>query len=355
MSYKHFRSIILNDQLLREADILRYCAESNIENIRQAGHFLSEWLSDNLEMTVYTSGSTGKPKAVNVKKNQMIASAAMTAAYFGFVPGKTALLALPVNYIAGKMMLIRAMYSQLNLWCTEPGNNPIAAIPDDKVIDFAPFVPMQLKDVNHSKSIQKILLGGAPVDAVLQQHLSGLKAEVFHGYGMTETLSHIAIRKVNGQDASTAYSALTGVHFEQDKDECLVIHVPFLDVPVITRDVVTLLDQQRFIWQGRADFVVNSGGVKLFPDVIEQKLSGVIADKYFVCGIPDPKYGEKLCLFIENTPYNPEKYEALAEKMAKLLEKYEKPREVFFIPQFRMTASGKIQRKATIERFLEKL
>ncbi len=348
MNYRDFQSIIINDQLLHGEEILRYCTESDVENIRLAGHFLSEWQSDNPEITVQTSGSTGKPKSINVRKDQMLASAAMTAAYFGFKQGMTALLALPVNYIAGKMMLIRAMFSQLNLHCIEPNNNPIANIPEDKVIDFAPFVPMQLNGVTHTKSIRNILLGGAPIDTELQHQLTGLNADIFHGYGMTETLSHIAIRKVNGKESSDVYSAIKGVRFEQDKDSCLVIHVPFLEIPIITRDVVSLLDEHRFIWQSRADYVVNSGGVKLFPESIEQKLSGVIKDKYFVGGIPDSKYGEKLCLFIESTPYNPENYEELKSKMEELLDKYEKPQEIFFIPKFKWTASGKIQRKATI-------
>lgn len=348
MNYRDYRSITLNGTLLVEKEMITYCETSGQEYLRKAAEFFRDWLSDDPEITVNTSGSTGTPKAIKVQKNQMLASAAMTAAYFDFQPGQTALLALPIDYIAGKMMVVRAFYSRLDLYCIKPDSHPIDQIPTDKAIDFAPFVPMQVHEVKDTKSIRKILLGGGPIDHLEEERLSLLQSDIYHGYGMTETLSHIALRKISNSDKERVYSALTGVYFEQDEAGCLIIHVPFLEVPVITRDVVRLIDAKTFIWQGRADYVINSGGIKLFPEMIEQKLTSHIPEQFFIAGIPDPKYGAQVSLFIESTPYDQERHQTLISVIHEVLEKMERPRQIYYIPTFQRTESGKIQRKATI-------
>lgn len=348
MNYREYRSITINSIFLDGEEIISYCAGSDIENVRNIGIFLQIWLNDSPYIEVQTSGSTGKPKTIQIAKNEMLASAAMTASYFEFQLGQTALLCLPVSYIAGKMMVVRAMLSRLNLICIDPSAHPIEALSENLTTDFAPLIPMQVQQLTDSKSIKKILLGGAPIDTELERRLVTLKAEVYHGYGMTETLSHIAVRRVNGPNRSHTYQGLPGVRFTQDEEGCLIIDVPFLDDPVYTRDIVSLTGHNTFIWKGRADNVVNSGGVKLHPETIEEKLTSLIDHPYFVAGIADKKLGEKLCLFIESSPYSKEKLLHLQYVISKTIDKYSRPRDIIFIPAFLMTESGKIRRKDTL-------
>lgn len=352
MNYNDFQHLTLNGQRLKGNEIVHFCRDNKAENLRQLGHFIEEWLLAKDTVKVRTSGSTGKPKVIEVLKNQMLKSAAATAKYFGFEQAQTALLCLPINYIAGKMMVVRALLSGLNLICIEPDNNPLGRLPEETPIHFAPLTPMQLKNTLVTGNVRKILLGGGPINPALEQRLQSFKAEIFHGYGMTETLSHIALRKVNGAEKSEHYEALPGVTFRQDERGCLVALVPFLRAPVITNDLVTLLNNYSFIWNGRVDNVVNSGGIKLFPEAIEKKLFPFLTEHFFVAGLPDSNLGEKLCLFIEGEAYSEEAISLLKAGINKHLEKYEKPKEILFLKQFSMTESGKIQRKKTLEKFL---
>lgn len=348
IDFKGFRTLTINGYTLKDEAIIRYCEEHPDNNVRLIGAFIETWLEPTESLEVKTSGSTGTPKVITISKNQMLVSAAMTASYFDFQAGQTALLCLPMNYIAGKMMVVRALYSGLNLICIEPSGQPISRLADGLVIDFAPLVPMQLNEVTDTKSIRKILLGGAPINFNLERDTQNLNAEIHHGYGMTETLSHVALRSVNGKLKSETYYGLDGVIFDVDDRDCLIIHVPFIEEPVFTNDVVELIDHKSFVWKGRADHIVNSGGIKLFPEAIEKKISSFIHNRFFVGGVNDEQLNEKLCLFIESSDYNQDKKTTLLTQLEQHLEKYEIPREVYFIPSFQMTDNGKIKRKDTI-------
>lgn len=348
MNYLRYDTIQLNGLHLKGNEIIGYCTQTGQSNMLLLADFIGEWLNDDPNIRLQTSGSTGKPKTISVSKNQMLESAAMTANYFDFKAGQTALLCLPMSYIAGKMMVVRALLSKLNLKCIEPGNSPIAFLPDDLSIDFAPLIPMQLSRVKDSKTIRKILLGGGPVDSRLEEDMQALQAEIYHGYGMTETLSHVAIRSINGKKRSENYHALAGITFKVDERGCLIIHVPFLKEPVHTNDMVHLLDERTFVWKGRADFVVNSGGIKLFPEGIEKKLSTLIPERFFLFGLPDEKLGEKLCLFMEGKQYESDRFDRLKTAINNILEKYERPKRIFFIDEFQSTASGKIKRADSV-------
>ncbi|MBK7099359.1 MAG: AMP-binding protein [Sphingobacteriales bacterium] len=316
---------------------------------------MAEWLDDTPYINLKTSGSTGTPKTIRAKKNNMLQSANATALYFDFKRGQNALLCLPVDYIAGKMMIVRALYSKLNLICIEPSLSPLEDIPEDMVIDFAPMTPMQLHGVINTGSVRNILFGGGPVSAELENASQTLKTEIFHGFGMTETLTHIALRRVNGSNRSPVYHGLEGVRFTTDDLNCLIIQLPFLTVPIVTNDVVELINEQSFIWKGRADHVINSGGIKLFPEGIENKLGTTISNRFFMAGLPDKMLGEKLCLFIEGSGFDTEGISALGKQIDLFLEKYEKPKEIIFIDKFSITDSGKIQRAKTVKYFLEKI
>ncbi len=348
MNYKDFKTISINSHLLKGEEIISYCSEHPEPNVQLIGNFMEGWLSDDETVTVHTSGSTGKPKSISVYKNQMLASAAMSAAFFDFKYGQTALLCLPMSYIAGKMMVVRALFSGLNLLCREPSSQPLQDLHYDGIIDFVPLVPMQLQDTKDTGSVRKILLGGAPLDYRLEFRMQRFKAEIYHGYGMTETLSHIAIRHVNGANASPVYKGLEGISFRQDEFECLMIKVPFIKDMIHTLDVVELTGDNSFIWKGRADNVINSGGLKLHPEIIEQKLSAVIKDRFFVTAIPDKRLGQKLCLIIENKSHNSNYINQLQDVFKVILEKYERPGHILFTPKFSSTTSGKIKREETL-------
>lgn len=349
MNYSDYDRLTIDGLTLRGSEIITFCKSSDHENIRQMGSFIEKWLDNNDFIEVKTSGSTGEPKTISVAKNQMLQSAALTASFFRFHAGQSALLCLPIRYIAGKMMVVRALFSRLHLICMEPGGSPFSQLDDDIIIDFAPLIPMQLKNVQDTKSVKKILLGGAAISPVMENSLQSLRAEIYHGYGMTETLSHVALRRVNGQERSEVFKSLPGIRFGVDERNCLTLKVPFLKETVETNDVVELINEHEFIWRGRFDNVINSGGIKFFPEEIEKKIYPFIPERFFVAGFPDERFGEKLCLLIEGDAYPDDRFEVLLKEIEKHLERYERPKEIFFVKNFRLTGSGKIRRQATLE------
>ncbi|MCO5239515.1 MAG: AMP-binding protein [Chitinophagaceae bacterium] len=348
MMYSDCNELTIDGLSLKEKEIEAYCQESESENIRDIGKFIAAWLDDKPVINVRTSGSTGNPREIEVKKEQLLQSASATAQYFGFKENQTALLCLPLSFIAGKMMVVRALYSKLNLVCIAPDHAPLASISRDAVIDFAALTPMQLKGTTDTKAVRKILLGGGPVSYEMEKSFQSLQAEIYHGFGMTETLSHIAIRKVNGENRSDTFQALPGVHFRKDERDCLVIDVPFLEEPVVTNDIVDLKSAWSFMWKGRLDHVINTGGIKWLPEEIEKKLFPLITERFFIAGLPDETLGEKLCLFIEGDPYPPEKLQIVKSNLVQHLSRYENPKEIYFLQKFKTTESGKIQRRLNV-------
>lgn len=349
MHYKNFNRLSIDGTLLTGQEIVKYCLSQPQSNLHRIGEFMKDWLSEDAGLTVRTSGSTGKPKEIRLEKKQMLASAAATAAYFNFRKDKNALLSLNVDYIAGKMMIVRALYSQLNLVCIEPCIDPISQLNSDAEIQFAPLTPMQMDNCSDTRGIRTILLGGGSVSATLEEKLQHVEAELFHGYGMTETISHIALRRVNGPGKSAFFTAMPGVSFELDDRNCLVIHVPYLDCPVVTNDLAELSDTYTMEWRGRVDDIINSGGIKINPSEIETRLLLWMKRRYFVAGLPDEKLGQKLCLFIEGEPFNESELQHLKEIINHSEHKYHKPREIYFIRQFAETETGKIHRVNTVK------
>ncbi len=335
---------------LQGQQIVDYCVRHNELNIQKIGSFVAEWMNDLPTIEVKTSGSTGKPKSIHLRKSQLLESAKATALYFDFKRGQNALLCLPVDYIAGKMMIVRAIYSGLNLVCIEPGSAPLDELHEGQGIDFAPLIPMQLTQCRDTGLIRKILLGGGSISGQLEANMESLKSEIYHGYGMTETISHIAVRRVNGIEKSPYFQAMPGVWFELDNRGCLVISVPYLSEKVVTNDLVELDGHYRMKYLGRADNVINSGGIKMLPEVIEQKIAKLMSGRYFVAGKKDAVLGHRLCLIIEGMPLSSVDESTLLNTLSKLLDKYEKPREIHYLEHFEETESGKIQRNKCIEK-----
>ena len=306
---------------------------------KPVGDFLLDWFDSKPYIEMYTSGSTGIPKTITVSKQAMVESALASGDFFELNPGNKALQCLPVKYVAGKMMLVRAMILGLDLDYVAPSSHPLHNNEVD--YDFVAMVPLQAQNsIAELQKVKKMIVGGASVNKNLEKQLLKLPTEVYETYGMTETITHIAARKLGEK----AFTVLPNVTISYDDRNCLVIHAPRISEEVITtNDIVELLNENQFVFIGRMDNVINSGGIKLIPEQIEEKLSGKITERFFIASKPDNELGEKVVLVIEG-----EKHE-FDTTLYEELDKYEKPKEIIFIPKFKETPNGKIIRKETLK------
>lgn len=331
------------------------------ETISEELHqFLSLWFDDYEFLSVQTSGSTGTPKRIEIKKEFMKNSAKATGTFFDLGAGTKALCCLSVNYIAGKMMVIRALELGWQLDFIEPVRNPLENA--FETYDFCAMVPMQVQaSLWDLHLVKKLLIGGGVVSQGLQNALQGLSTECFASYGMTETVTHIAVKKLNHFISTTSistpldvqidlqsesrshYVLLPNIVINQDDRDCMVIDAPLLsDEKVITNDIVNIISDNEFEWLGRYDNVINSGGVKLHPEQIEKELSKIISERFFVAGISDEVLGEKLVLIVEGVTKDYD-FSTIS------LSKYQTPKQIYFIKEFVETETKKIQRKKTLD------
>lgn len=309
------------------------------------GNFVADWLDHNDVIQTKTSGSTGKPKTITINKQAMVNSAIATGDYFDIKPGNKALLCLPLESIAGKMMLVRAMMLGLELDIIKPAKSPI--FDDSKSYDFCAMIPAQLYNaINRVQNIKTIIVGGAAVPVVLLNDIQSIKPTVYETFGMTETVSHIAAKQLNHLDDSDkleTFKVLPNIDIKQDDRGCLVINAPQLsDDVLVTNDVVNLVSTDSFEWLGRFDNAINSGGVKLYPEAIETKLQAKIHQRFIIASKTDDELGDKLILVIEGEPFD------IQDSVFDMLDKHEKPKETLFIPKFIETVSGKFQREKTL-------
>lgn len=319
--------------------------------------FILEWLGENSHVKAKTSGSTGKPKTIQLEKAKMIQSAKMTGEFFNFKKGDKALLCLSPQFIAGKMMIVRALVWQMHIVCVKPDGHPLTELNRD--IDFAAMIPLQVHNSIHNidqvNRVKTILIGGGIVDKHLDDQLQKLSCHCYSSFGMTETLSHIAIKSLNGSHKSNRYKALGGISLSTDDRDCLKITAPkLLDQTITTNDIVNLVSNNEFEWLGRFDHVINSAGIKLFPEQIEEQLASFISQPFFLIGIPDEKLGEKMILLIESNNLNEEQKMQIQTKIDTYLESFQRPRDILFVSEFDRTLTGKIQRKATLTSITEK-
>lgn len=307
--------------------------------------FLNDWFNTNDFVVVNTSGSTGTPKPIKLKKEFMKNSAIATGTFFNLREGTTALLCLSTDYIAGKMMLVRALTLGWEIDIVAPVSNPLEGL--KKKYHFSAMVPLQLRNsLNELYKIDKLIVGGGVVSNDLIEEIQEKETKIYATYGMTETITHVAIKKLNHvvlSDCNT-YEALPNVNFSKDSRNCLVIEAPKVtEEKLITNDVVSLISDKEFDWLGRFDNVINSGGVKLHPEKIEEKLSKIISERFFVIGVPDTILGEKLILIVEGEK------KSIPFSSLQDLSKYEVPKEVCFLDKFIETETKKIQRKKTLD------
>lgn len=315
---------------------------------RAIGDFLLDWAAPQPYVAVFTSGSTGKPKKIRLQKEAMVNSALATGAFFALQSTNTALLCLPCSSIAGKMMLVRALMLGLHLDYVAPSSTPLQHT--QKHYDFVAMVPLQVQNsLAQLAQIKILLVGGAPVGNALQKALQRVPNQVFETYGMTETITHIAVRTL-GKHATEYFETLPGVKVTTDDRDCLVIRAPHLvKDAIVTNDVVAQLGDTRFKWLGRYDSIINSGGVKLLPEQMEKKLSPLIRTRFFVAGLPDKVLGQQLVLLVESEDISPTQ---LLQNIKALntLNKYEVPKHIFLLKAFTETHTGKIHRQKTLQR-----
>ena len=318
---------------------------------KSVGRFLLDWLDDRDYIEATTSGSTGVPKQIHLKKQGMVNSALATGEYLKLSPKDRALLCLPTDFIAGKMMLIRAIVLGLHIDIIRPSSMPLSLTSKD--YDFCAMIPLQAaKSLTDLPRVKKVILGGASIDGELEAKLQNISTEVYSSYGMTETISHIAMRKVNHtEEHETTYKAMPNVIFTQDERHCLVINAPLIaDHPVVTNDMVNLISHNEFEWLGRFDNSINSGGFKVFPESVERKIKKYIKGDYFITKEPDDELGQRAVLYVQGDEKD---YPTLAHDiyMDKDMLKYEVPRQIYFVPEFVYTDNQKLRRDETVKKY----
>ena len=352
-----FDSISCNGRKIGLRDILNNNATPLSGFEASAYSFIQQWFSGTEIFVQITSGSTGVPKSIVITRNQMIASARLTQLALQLKSGDTSFVCLDPEYIAGKMMLVRSFVTGMNIIAADPSANPFLNIPMGVSIDFTALVPFQLYEILGSSEVsklnltKKILVGGAALNHEAQILLSKVNARIYATYGMTETVSHVALQAVNGPQASKYFTILPGVKIETDSRGCLVIEAPYLAEKIITNDLVEIKDHIHFKWIGRQDNIINTGGVKVIPEKIEGLINTFFAqrgieNKFLIVGMPDSTLGYKVTLLIEGE-ISEISVDIIKAGLSKILPKYEIPKEIYINVNFVLTKSGKINRSET--------
>lgn len=310
------------------------------ENESNLGQFILDWIDNSAHIELQTSGTTSKPTAILFPKEALINSAKATGAFFNLNSGDSALCCLPFSYIAAKMMFVRAWVLGLKLDVIEPSSNPLEFI--SKPYDFSAMVPLQVQNsLSGLNKIGTLLIGGAPIASTLVNKLNGHESSIFETFGMTETVSHIAAKNLS--EGETVFRVLPNISIAQDNRGCLTVNAPHLNPRLLqTNDVVSLISKDAFKWFGRFDHVINSGGVKIHPEVLEQKLQNQIKTPFFIAGVPDEVLGQKAVLIIEGEAKQ-------LELDLNEIETIKRPKDTYFLPKFHRTKSGKIQRQKNLE------
>lgn len=358
---KTHKDFTLNGEIFESVEKLLIFSKSIS---KETFSFLHDWFNDSDVVSVQTSGSTGSPKRIQLKKSLMVNSALATGNYFNVFEKTKSLLCISPGYIAGKMMLVRALVLGWHLDIIEPDSHPLDHTINE--YNFCAMVPLQLRNsLTQLHRIKKVIVGGASISNELIDHLRNIRTKVYATYGMTETATHIAIKPLNNTSTDnlivnrsdghkaemSLFTVLPNIKISTDNRNCLVIDAPKVsDKKIVTNDLVNLISDTQFKWLGRYDNIINSGGVKLNPEQIESKLSKLISNRFFITGIPDKVLGNKLILVLESSDLKFE-IEQLKDKFSnmKSLQKYEIPRDILLVRKFAETKSKKIQRQKTLD------
>lgn len=318
--------------------------------------FFSEWNNDSDRVLVHTSGSTGKPKPMMVEKKRMLNSARITCDFLGLKPGDSALLCMSLDYIAGKMVVVRSIERHLHLISVSPSGHPLKDINEE--ITFAAMVPMQVyntlqvpEERERLTHVRHLIIGGGAIDASLEKELQALPGNIaiWSTYGMTETLSHIALRRINGAEASEWYQPFDSVKISQTEEGCLVIDAPLVCAEtLVTNDIVEIesyiynkVEKLRFRIKGRKDNVICSGGIKIQIEEVEEFLKPHLEKPFMLAKKKDEKFGEIAVILSEDKGIK--KVEATIRRLLSD-HKYWIPREFLHVDHLPLTETGKPKR-----------
>ena len=311
--------------------------------------FLSEWNNDSPFVHVQTSGSTGAPKPMLAEKRRMLASARITNDFLGLREGDAALLCMSLDYIAGKMMVVRSIERGLKLITVEPSGHPLnhsQLATDDCQIDFAAMVPLQVyntlqvpEERKRLLQIRHLIIGGGAIDEALGAELKNFPNAVWSTYGMTETLSHIALRRLSGPEASDWYMPFPSVKVSLSEDGCLVIDAPEVCPERLVTNDIAEISPQGFRILGRKDNVICSGGIKIQIEEVESRLRPFLRVPYLISKRPDPKFGEVSVLLTEGS------VDEARQICERILPKYYLPRHYLHVDRIPLTETGKPARQ----------
>lgn len=317
---------------------------------------LNEWQKDIIDIIlefqskdsfcIPSSGTTGNSKEIWVKKEHLLTSAKRTNDFFDLKKGDSSLLLMNPKYIGGRMMVIRAIERGLKLSILKPSNDALQFAEED--YDFSAMVPMQVKESIAKypevfNRIKHVIIGGGKVDHVLLNSMKNFSTKTYSTFGMTETLSHIAIKELSPAESSS-FKLLEGVNIKTE-NACLIIDSPEIGVSNLKTNDIVEIDERSFKWIGRADNMINSGGVKIFPEQLEEKLKGLISKDFFIGAQKDPKFGEIVVLVVESISH--ETYD-----FTDILDKFEIPKKIYAVEKFDRTETGKIKRASTLKKLV---
>jgi len=340
------QSIIIEGMTYTQSDVLSVIRNEDSKEWSdfhlELFHFLEDWFAPSEEITIHTSGSTGKPKSMLVKKKLMMQSACITCEYLQLKPKDKILLCMALNFIAGKMMVVRALVAGLDIYPVAPSGHPLVDI--NQEFHFASMVPLQIfnslqvpKEADRLRNIGNLLIGGGSINPSLEKELKDFPNPVYASYGMAETLSHIALRMVNGPNASLDFTPLPSVSLSLSEEGALVIDAPLVsEKRLFINDIAEINSDGSFRVLGRKDNVIVTGGLKIQTETLEEKLSEYIQVPFAISSLPDPKFGEIIVLVIEQ-PIDPSIF-------TKQLPSYQIPKKIIRINSIPRTESGKINR-----------
>jgi O-succinylbenzoic acid--CoA ligase len=355
--YSHFS---LNGRQIALEDVRSHAVQHKTDFEFATLTFLKEWLDGSKTFVQKTSGSTGAPKEIVITRHQMIASAEATQAALGLKRGYHAFICLDTRFIAGKMMCVRSLVTGMEMTFREPIANPLTALSETSIVDFVALVPYQIEEILSSpqsfylNKLGTVIVGGAPMKTDTAQRLKTFSSRFFSTYGMTETMSHIALQHISPTQPDGVFQCLSGVTIEADERGCLVASVPWLTEKVVTNDIIEIISSKNFRWVGRFDNIINTGGFKASPEKIEFQIENIFKSlnvdrRFFIAGVPDDKTGERVALFIEGVGL-PGFLEEIQNRLHSLVQRFEIPKAIYFIDNFQYTSSNKLDRLATLSR-----
>lgn len=348
---KDFNTIKINGKIWSKEELQEEICKGawEEEHWQDFWSLISQLIDQKEHILVQSSGSTGKPKHIEIAKEKMLASASMTCKYFELNSEKTALLCLSTKHIGGIMMVVRAFFSGMNLLVEKASANPLKKI--NKKIDFVAMVPYQVQaclaeDAKKLAEVGIVLIGGGSVQNQLEESLISQQVHAYSSFGMTESISHFAVREIGKEEF---YECLEGIEIELSKRGTLILNAPkILENKLETNDLIELIGKNKFKWLGRSDFAIESGGLKMHPELIEKALEKHFEERIMISSLPSNRFNNELILIIEGDKRD------IDEEIFKKLKTYEQPKQIFFLKSFQ-ESNSKINRIKTREALIQLL